>query len=732
MKKINLALLLLLFIAGSFFTSVQAQTDTSTNLSMATMLDMDLATLMNMEVVSASKVKQKQSDAPNIITAIPRERINIFGYGSLNEILYSQPGFFPAQDYERRTLGFRGMFEGWNNNHTVLLIDGLPFNDNLYGTAYTWENTPLHISRSIEIIRGPGGALYGTNAMNGVISINTLDAADVGGIGMARLRAGSLNTKSYDFITGQENDKVGFVAVYNYFSTDGNEYDTYDGSLRTINPNSTELKKFRTKDTRSSSYFFNKIYGKGKLQGLSMQVHDQRWSYETGHGWLFTIPDREEDMKENRNIVALRYAPDRGEKPLGYEFSTRYQRHQQIWNMRFYPDNTIDAYGTLFPWGASEFLNTKAEDVFARAQGSYTMDKHVFLAGAEADYFIYNGDKEHYSNYDMNTWAAPDSTGKIFSLNPWFEYVKNKPVMNFAGYMQYLSPKFFNLVQVTLSGRYDQQMFDYKDISSADSIKPTNSKTFDMFTPRIALVFTPMENLTIKGIAGRAFRTPSPTEMFGTNTYTLASNINELKSEVVTNYDLGIEWQAMQYINLRLNAFMLNFENQIAYSVANNNLSTNIYTLTTAGIETEINYSYNGVNGFLNLTQSKRLDEKINDTTIKINKDSVTWAPSTTVNFGISYTNNDITIALLAHYQGKVYRRVSDVYAGITDPRPAAIDPWFNINAKISYLVNPNLELGVILKNLANQKQYLVKNYAYPFDYRREPMQILGEIVLKL
>ncbi|MGE5456907.1 MAG: TonB-dependent receptor plug domain-containing protein, partial [Methanococcaceae archaeon] len=95
--------------------------------------------LMAMTVTSSSKTEQTISEAPSTMTAIAKEQIANFGWRSINDILYKQPGFGPSQDYDRKTVAGRGYFEGWNNNHLLFLIDGIPVNDNIYGTAYTSE-----------------------------------------------------------------------------------------------------------------------------------------------------------------------------------------------------------------------------------------------------------------------------------------------------------------------------------------------------------------------------------------------------------------------------------------------------------------------------------------------------------------------------------------------------------------------------------------------------------------
>src|SRR5438132_10887518 len=133
-----------------------------------------LEDLMDIQVRAPSKLEMPVRDAPTVGTAVSREQIESYGWLSLNDILYKQPGFAPSQDYERLTVSSRGLHEGWNNNHLLLLIDGIPHNNNVNLTAYTWEITPLVLAQTIEVTRGAGSSLYGSTAMNGIIAINTI------------------------------------------------------------------------------------------------------------------------------------------------------------------------------------------------------------------------------------------------------------------------------------------------------------------------------------------------------------------------------------------------------------------------------------------------------------------------------------------------------------------------------------------------------------------------------
>lgn len=711
--KLLLVMMMLMFANG-----LSAQ-DT---ISDEELYDMDLEALMNIKVVSASKISQTQSDAPNIIGLVHKDQISDYGWLSLNDVLESQPGYFPAQDYDRRVLGFRGMSEGWNNNHLLMLVDGIPFNDNLYGTAYTWEITPLVFTNTLEIIRGPGGALYGTNAMNGVITMNTMKASDIQDVGMARVRFGQENTQVYDAIVGNENEKIGMVLALNHFQTEGNSYDSYD--VWTMN---TQDKR-KVLDDRNSTYLFAHIYGKDKFQGLAMQYHEQHWEYKTGHGWLFAIPDMNENMREYRRMLSLKYAP-KTEKAFNFELASKYQIHGIDWNMRFQPSGAADAW-YVYPNGMNEYLKTDAEDIWLRLQADYNLKEHIFIAGVEGNSFIYDGDEAHYSNLDMNTWAAPDSNNIVFSLNPWFEYVKNKPVNNIAAFAQYMSPKFADKLQLTISGRYDQMNFDYINIFEFE--RPVLNKTFSMFTPRVALIYALNQKLSLKAIYGQAFRTPAPTEMFGSNTFTLASNIEELKPEVITNFDFGLDFKVNSSLQSKLNVFWVNFENQIAYSMQNANLSTNIFTYETAGFEAELQYSYQKLSGFANVTIASRMNENIEDTTIAEHPDEVTWAPATLANLGIKYGFSKFYITLTSHYQDNMLRRDTDKYTTMEDYRTLdKVEGWINLNMRAAFRFNRNLELAMIANNLTDSEQFLIKNYAYPFDYQRAGRQVFVEMILK-
>jgi iron complex outermembrane receptor protein len=687
----------------------------------------DLVVLLNTLITAASKRSEKALDAPSVVSVVTRDQFQAYGWTSINDALYSLPGFGPARDYDRRTVASRGLFEGWNNNHILLLVDGIPHNDNIYGSAYTSEMTPVFMIKTLEVVRGPGSALYGSNSTNSVTQIRTITPADLPESGGAQVRIGNRGDRIFDVALGRRGDVISGVVAFNAFRTDGNGHDSLDGSLRTVgNVTGGPLAKFPVNDQRESRYGWLKLTGHGGLQGWSLQLHHQDWEFKTGHGWVWQISDLGERLAEKRQIVALGYS-GRLSETWSQEYLLRHQRHDIQWNVRFYPDGGLGGY---YPRGVFESLDTSAADWFGRAQWSLDLPKgSSFLFGAEGTRFLYGGDKNHTSNIEMATFS-PNPGNAILPLGPWLEYVMDNPILNTGYFGQFSSGRLFgDDLKVLLGLRSDHYAFDY--LQAGTPGKPTASKRYSQTSPRMALVFTPMDDLALKAMWGRAFRAPSPSELAGTNTLTLASNIEKLKPEILETFELAVDWIIGSNLNWRTNVFRTKFSNQIAYSAANANLSANIYTLTTLGFESELLFGLSGWRGFVNYSYAKRVDEEILDDTIAPSPDQLTWDPSSRFKFGVIHTAGPVVSALTGYHQSTTNRRSTDVgtqtvplSGGTLDLdlyRPRRLVAWFTLDAKITWNFPGGSSLAVYATNLLNtNKNKLIKTQAFPFDYQGE------------
>lgn len=688
---------------------------------------MDLADLKNIVVYSATKTGQSVDDAPSNISTFTYKQIQHYGWVSISDVLMRQPGFFPSQDYDRSTVGSRGFFEGWNNNHLLTLIDGIPYNDNIYGTAYTWGITPLVFLENLEIIRGPGSALYGSNATHGLIGMKTADFDKSDNKGRARIRVGNQNLQIYDAVAGVSNKNAALTGSLNHFNTVGQNYSSYDDYL------SADGKpvKNEVNDNRSSNYFFTKLEGKGKYAGLFSHLHVQQWSFNTGHGWIFQIPDQPESMFERRVMGAIRYSTPNQDAKLQKEVTIRLQRHSIDWNMRYLRDSAFSGY---YPNGVSKHLITHADDLFGRLQLSTKIKEYQLLGGFENTTFYYNGDVSHNSNINLSTFE-PNTNNSFTKQGPWLEWIKGNFVNNTGVFAQIITPKYANIFQVTFGTRLDLQSFSFNalDKPATNGQYATEQKTFSAVNPRLAVVGALSPKLTIKAMAGTGFRAPAPSELFGSNTYSLASNLRNLKPEQTISYEFSATYRPDTTFAFKANAFLMQFENQIAYSVANSNLSSNVFSGTNAGLELEGQITLaKGFSGFANFTLVRRLSEEIKDTTIA-SSNELTWAPQHYANAGFQFRFGRFLATTQARYQGNVIRRSSDSqiaeYAAL---RSDKIKAWFVADARVAYLITPNLEVAFAVNNMLNQERYLIKTNSLPFDYKMPGISYMVDLHLNL
>ncbi len=147
-------------------------------------------------VYGASKFEQKVTQAPSSVSIVTSQDIKKNGYRTLADILRSVSGFYVTYDRNYNYIGVRGFGRpGDYNTRVLLLIDGHRTNDNIYNQAAIGTEAILDVDLidRVEIIRGPGSSLYGSNAFFGVINIITRRGRDLKGTEVSG-EAGSFNT----------------------------------------------------------------------------------------------------------------------------------------------------------------------------------------------------------------------------------------------------------------------------------------------------------------------------------------------------------------------------------------------------------------------------------------------------------------------------------------------------------------------------------------------------------
>jgi iron complex outermembrane receptor protein len=176
--KTKACLLLIVAVATSAWTQ-----DAPKQESPKEFADMELEELLKLEISSASKRMEKAFRTPAAVYVISSEEIRRSGHRSLPELLRLAPGVEVARiDGNKWAVAIRG-FNSLRSEKILIMIDGRSVYTPM-STDPNWDTHDLDFDSidRIEIIRGPGGTMWGANAVNGIINIITKKAKDTQGV----------------------------------------------------------------------------------------------------------------------------------------------------------------------------------------------------------------------------------------------------------------------------------------------------------------------------------------------------------------------------------------------------------------------------------------------------------------------------------------------------------------------------------------------------------------------
>jgi iron complex outermembrane recepter protein len=182
-----------------------------------------LEDLMNIQVVSSSRREQRVIDTAAAVYVITHEDIRRSGMTTLPDVLRLAPGVQVAQiNATKWAVSIRG-FNSLFSNKLLVLIDGRTVYNQLFsGVFWDIEDIPLDDIDRIEVIRGAGGALWGANAVNGVINIITKAAEATQGT-RVRVHAGTFEKGSAALRVGGSKGKVDYRVFSRWTGTGSTE-----------------------------------------------------------------------------------------------------------------------------------------------------------------------------------------------------------------------------------------------------------------------------------------------------------------------------------------------------------------------------------------------------------------------------------------------------------------------------------------------------------------------------
>ena len=366
-----------------------------------------LEDLMNVKVVSASKTEEKISRTAAAIFVITQEDIRRSGATNIPDLLRMVPGMDVAQiDANAWAISARGFNQRFGNKLFVM-VDGRSIYTTSFGGVY-WEalDIPLEDIERIEVIRGPGGSIWGTDAVNGVINIITKKASETKG---ALVTAGGGNIDQGFGLAqfgGAASQSTTYRVFTKYFDQDhlpglagGNGGDSWH-SLRA---------GFRTDTTlspRDSLTFQGDLYsmriGNPAFEFPSVTTPapipdellvNMAGGYIQG-AWSRAISDRSattlqvsyDRYKRNDTV-----GDDRG--TLNIDFSHHFawgERNAFVWGLNFL-DSDSQSHGTFFTSFVPADLNLRVYGAFVQDEIAISPDQLYLTVGMKLEHNHYTG-----------------------------------------------------------------------------------------------------------------------------------------------------------------------------------------------------------------------------------------------------------------------------------------------------------------------------------------------------
>ncbi len=233
-------LFLPIFLVFVWGQDVEAQSSGSQDPSIQEMLELDIEEL---SVTVASKREESISEAPGIIAVITAEEIEKFGGNNLGDILSRLPNTYrySLPSLRDNSAAIRGQQINVTDNKSLILLNGRPMRDSFTGghNMAFYRAIPLEIIERIEMVRGPGSVLYGTNALAGAINVITKNPNEYHANEISA-GYGVDNTSQASGLMGDQIGDLKFLVSGKYLESDGWNFLINDPNGNTITDDFSE------------------------------------------------------------------------------------------------------------------------------------------------------------------------------------------------------------------------------------------------------------------------------------------------------------------------------------------------------------------------------------------------------------------------------------------------------------------------------------------------------------
>lgn len=484
-------------------------------------------------VTIATGTRMPAARAPAVASVITAEDIKALGATDLDEVLETVPGLHVARGTATNTPVYviRGVHRD-KNPQVLMLVNGVPVTTSFAGNrGDVWGGLPLENVSRIEVIRGPGSALYGAEAFAGVINITTKGAMDIAGTQYG-VRAGSFGSRDAWVLHG---GSLGTLDVAAYFRVG-----TTAGAKRTVTadaatPLGVSHAPGPLNDNRDAiDGALDLAYDKWQLR----VGYKERDDVGSGSGIASALDPAGNNYSE-RLTADLTYRDRRFATNWDFSAQASFMRYKEFSDLVLFPAGAnlgggafaAGMIGNPYKWEQHERLN---------ASGSYSgFERHDLRLGAgvaKDDLFKTRETKNFQPGVLPFTPIGTGSLADVTDVSDTAPFLR--PHQRMVRYWfvqdQWRLAKDWTL---TAGLRRDH----YSDVG-----RTTN--------PRLALAWEAAYNLTARLMHGTAFRAPSFTELYNINNPVLIGTPG-LTPEKVKTTEAALSWQASRQLQLGVNVF---------------------------------------------------------------------------------------------------------------------------------------------------------------------------------
>ena len=633
-------------------------------------------------VTIASKRKQKIEEVPSAVFVITADDIEQMGVNRLADVFRKAPGLdVVTADGNSSLVSIRGFAIDTLGVNTIsnlvefskrllVLVDGRAIYNPAFGGVF-WDQEPVFLEdiERIEIIRGPGAALYGANAVNGVINIITKDPETTEG-GLVKMTYGSHDTVIGNIRFGESIGKFSYRITGGYREDDGFD----DGVFIDAIDDFKDFKRDQKVNFRGK-YEFSDDTNAEILAGFMDGAQGEQFGGQVLLNNDFFARRRGVDTNTTRDLTRAFF-----QLRFNKEFSDTSNLHLQ-----FFADYTdVDEEDTVR-------LDNEGNPFFVLDPFEMDVRKYDF----ELQHTFTLGSK------NIITWGA--------------NYRNNQLWSRLSGNREEFDEE---IAEGNTSQRFKQEHNDIFGLFLQDEFKILDNLTLTVglkmernnftgtdFSPRASLVYSPLKNHTFRASYSRAFRTPTFLEDAGF--FTVGSSIdneglrdpfvgighignNDLRPERLDSFELGYQGIFFDKLELNIETYFNHYKDLITAQFRPDVLD-NTSRIDTNGFEVSIRYPVNSWFEFYTNYSYINFDAKISDDTLE-RDDPDNTTPEQKANLGLRFNlKNGFSGNVDLHYVDRIK----------VDTFDETIDDYMRIDFRLAKKFwNGRGEIAIIGQNL--------------------------------